>query len=92
MAYTQAQPIKDGTFMAIPKGFEVDGGATLDFVLQVNKNLYGGCDAGKAWYQHLVDQLLNAGFTKSEYDDCLFYYGNCLYILYTDDSIIIGPT
>jgi hypothetical protein len=25
MAYTQAQPIMDGTFMAIPKGFEVDG-------------------------------------------------------------------
>jgi hypothetical protein len=92
MAYTQAQPIKDGTYMSIPKGFEVDGGATLGFVLQVNKNLYGGCDAGKAWYQHLVDRLLNAGFTKSEYDDCLFYYGNCLYILYTDDSIIIGPT
>ena len=59
MAYTQALPVKDGTFIAIPKGFEVDGvDDPENYVLEVMKNLYGGCDAGRAWYQHLVDRLL----------------------------------
>jgi hypothetical protein len=93
MAYTQAQPIKDGTYMAVPKGFEVEGDQSPeDYALKVNTNLYGGCDAGRAWYQHLVDRLLEAGFIKSNYDDCLFYYRSCIYVLYTDDSIVIGPT
>ena len=57
-AYTQAQPIKDGTYMAVPKGFEVEGDQSPeDYELKVNTNLYGSCDAGRAWYQHLVDRL-----------------------------------
>ena len=36
----------------------------------------------------LVDEV---GFTQSEHDDCLFYRGNAVYLLYTDDSILMGP-
>jgi hypothetical protein len=31
------------------------------------------------------------GFKQSEVDECVFYKGDVLYILYTDESIIAGP-
>jgi hypothetical protein len=41
MAYTQAQPIKGGTYMAVPKRFEVEGAeSSQQYVLQVNKPLW----------------------------------------------------
>jgi Reverse transcriptase (RNA-dependent DNA polymerase). len=42
--------------------------------------------------RYLVDKLVNeVGFKQSEVDECVFYKGNILYVLYTDDSIIAGP-
>ena len=29
---------------------------------------------------------------KSKIDDCLFYHGNVVFVLYTDDSIMAAPT
>ena len=43
------------------------------------------------WNQHLVEKLKSIGFKASEIDECLFYRGNSLYVLYTDDSILTGP-
>jgi hypothetical protein len=44
------------------------------------------------WNKYLVDKLVNeVGFEQSEVDECVFYKGNILYVLYTDDSIIAGP-
>ena len=31
------------------------------------------------------------GFTQSKIDECIFYKGKMVYILYTDDSILAGP-
>ena len=31
------------------------------------------------------------GFKQSDHDECVFYKGRSLYILYTDDSILTGP-
>ena len=30
-------------------------------------------------------------FTQSAFDECVFYHGKSLYVLYTDDSILTGP-
>jgi hypothetical protein len=30
-------------------------------------------------------------FQQSEVDECVFYRGNVVYVLYTDDSILAGP-
>jgi hypothetical protein len=38
-----------------------------------------------------VDKLHQAGFVQSEIDECLFYKGQCVFVLYTDDSILAGP-
>ena len=34
---------------------------------------------------------MEVGFTKSEIEECVFYRGSVMYILYTYDSIIAGP-
>jgi hypothetical protein len=31
------------------------------------------------------------GFIQSKTDDCVFLKGNVVYLLYTDDSILVGP-
>ena len=36
----------------------------------------------------LIDKV---GFKQSKVDECVFYKGNVIYVLYTDDSIIAGP-
>jgi hypothetical protein len=31
------------------------------------------------------------GFKASNIDECVFYYGRSIFIVYTDDTILIGP-
>jgi hypothetical protein len=31
------------------------------------------------------------GFKASNIDECVFYYGKNIFIVYTDDTILIGP-
>jgi hypothetical protein len=33
----------------------------------------------------------DVGFTQSKIDECVFYKGKVMYVLYTDDSILAGP-
>ena len=46
----------------------------------------------RVWFQHLFDALKRCGFTQSQHDECHFYQRNCFYVLYTDDSLLIGLT
>jgi hypothetical protein len=59
---------------------------------EIHNNVYGSCDASRQWYLHLTNILINdLGFKKSAFDECLFYRGSVMYVLYTDDSILAGP-
>ena len=89
LAYTQAD-VECQLYMAIPKGFEVQDDGQ-DYVLKLKKNLFGQKQAGRVWNQHLVNKLIEIGFIQSEIDECLFYKGKSLFVLYTDDSILAGP-
>jgi hypothetical protein len=91
-AYTQADAETDLLYMKIPKGFTIDTDNPQDYVLSIKKNIYGQKQAGRVWNKHLVAKLQLAGFTQSQQDECVFYHGNCIYMLYTDDSILAGPT
>jgi hypothetical protein len=90
MAYTQADAETD-LYMKIPKGFRVPD-ATEEYVLKIKKNIYGQKQAGRVWYKHLVSKLKSIGFKQSAVDECVFYHGRCIYVLYTDDSILTGPS
>jgi hypothetical protein len=78
--------------MQIPRGLEVEGGNTRDFVLQLHRNVYGQKQAGRVWNKYLIDILVNkVKSQQSKVDECVFYRGNLIYVLYTDDSILAGP-
>ena len=34
--------------------------------------------------------LLKLGFKPSEHDECIFYYGKTVFIVYTDNTILLG--
>ena len=91
LAFPQA-PVERELYMEIPKGFDIDEGRTDDYILKINRNIYGQKQAGRVWNQYLVNKLIKElGFRQSKVDECLFYRGNIIYVLYTDDSILAGP-
>ncbi len=34
---------------------------------------------------------MELGFKPSQHDECVFYYGKTVFIVYTDDTILLGP-
>ena len=78
--------------MKLPKGIDIEGvDDPREWVLEVHKNGYGGKDADRQWYLHLAGKLESIGFRRSDFDECVFYKDKCMYVLYTDDSILAGP-
>jgi hypothetical protein len=95
LAYTQAVMERD-LYMKIPAGFVVSGRVMTEderklHVLKLEKNWYGQKQAGRVWYLHLKKNLEKIGFKGSKHDECLFYYGKTIFIVYTDDTILMGP-
>jgi hypothetical protein len=39
----------------------------------------------------LKKNLIKLGFTSSEQDECVFYHGTTIFIVYTDDTILLCP-
>jgi hypothetical protein len=92
LAYPQA-PVEREIYMEIPKGFAIPGAKRGEHVLKIHRNIYGQKQAGRVWNQYLVRKLTKeVGFSQSKVDECVFYRGNVMYVLYTDDSILAGPT
>jgi hypothetical protein len=79
-------------FMKIPRGYEVDNAQADEWVLRLKRNLYGQKQAGRVWNKHLVARLKRIGFKQSQVDECLFFKDQIIYVLYTDDSILTGPS
>ena len=89
LAFPQAKQECD-MYMEIPRGCNV-GGSKEDYVLKLNKNLYGSKQASKLWYDYLKRGLRKRGFKQSKADKCVFYKGNTIFVIYVDDGILIGP-
>ena len=91
LAFPQA-PVERELYMEVPKGFQMDNGKSEDYLLKIHRNIYGQKQAGRVWNQYLVNKLTKEiGFKQSKIDECLFYKGNVIYVLYTDDSLLAGP-
>jgi hypothetical protein len=89
LAFPQA-PVDREIYMNVPKGFEIEGGDE-EYVLQLHKNVYGQKQAGRVWNDYLRTKLVKIGFVQSKYDECVYFRGSVMYVLYTDDSILAGP-
>ncbi len=90
LAYPQAK-VECDLYMKIPKGFEIQGKTRQTHALKLIQNLYGQKQAGRIWNQHLHDKLLSLGWEQSKADDCLYYNGDVLFIVYVDDGILVSP-
>jgi hypothetical protein len=91
-AFAQA-PVEKTLYMRIPAGVELeDGSNPKDFVLKIHRDIYGKKQAGRVWNQYLVRKLVSdLGFQQSAVDECVFYRGSTLYVLYTDDKSSSWP-
>ena len=78
--------------MKIPKGFEAEGAKKGEYVFNIKKNTYRQKQAGRVWNKHLCAKLEKLGFKKSIIDECVFYKEDMIYVLYTDDIILAGPS
>ena len=93
LAFPQA-PVEHPVYMDIPCGFEMaEGLSKTDYALLLHGNVYGQKQAAHVWNKYLTKCLVDkARFVQSKVDDCIFYKGNVIYVLYTDDSILSAPT
>ncbi len=89
LAYRQA-PIEMDMYTELPDGIEPEGGIKTPHVLKFLSNLYEQKQADQVWNQYLGDKLLDAGFSKLLIDDCIFYCGSVIFIIYVDDGIFLG--
>ncbi len=89
MAYPQA-PIKMDMYMELPDGILLKEGNQQGHVLKLLTNLYGQKQAGQVWNSYLIGKLLEIDFKQSQIDDCVFYRGDVIFIVYVDDGIFLG--
>ena len=89
LAYPQAE-IEFDLYMDLPKGIQMANGKHGTHVLKLLKNLYGQKQAGRTFYLHLVDGLVNKmNFKQSDIDECVFYRGTTIFTTYVDDGIVL---
>jgi Reverse transcriptase (RNA-dependent DNA polymerase) len=91
LAYPQA-PVECELYMKIPKEFKIQNGDRSTHVLKLLRNLYGQKQAGRVWNQHLHNRLIELGWVQSIADDCVYYKGNVIFVVFVDDGISISPS
>jgi len=82
--------------MKLPAGFTLPDRAITeqdrkDYVLKMEKNLYGQYKQAEYGIYIFKKSLLKLGFKPSKHDECIFYYGKTIFIVYTDDTILLRP-
>ena len=77
-------------YMELPVGMDLDEGNKRDYVLKLNKNLYGLKQASLTWFEMLSKGLIDRNFMPSAVDSCVFVRDNCIVLVYVDDCIVIS--
>ncbi len=97
LAFSQA-PVQTDIYMKphkVPPDFPIpDLPSPTDRLINVYKlvkNLYGLKDAGKTWFEHLLQGLKVRGWCQSEIDSCLFTKDGLILVVHVDDAILISP-
>lgn len=92
LAFPQA-PVETPLYMEIPVGTYLSGVVnSKDYVLLLKKNLYGQKQAGRVWNKYLHEGLIEIGFKQSKVDECVYYKGTTIFLVYVDDGILAGPS
>ena len=92
LAFPQAD-VECDLFMQLPRGISFPGIHRSTHCLKLKKNLYGSRQAGRVWNQHLVNGLVGTLlFKQSKVDECVFYRGTTVLLIYVDDGILCGQS
>ena len=59
-------------------------------MLKLLRNVYGQKQSGKVWADFLSENLFKIGFERSKIDECVFYRGNLVFLVYVDDGIFVS--
>ena len=90
LAYPQAKNRYD-IYMRLPRRIQM-GHTTDPHCLKLQRNLYGGRDAGRTFYLFMTKGLKEIGFNKSAINECVFYREDTIFFSYVHDGIIITPS
>jgi hypothetical protein len=91
LAFPQA-PVEKELYMKVPRGFKIESDDSEEYVLRLHRNVYGQKQAGRVWNKYLHNKLTKElKFKQSKVDECVYFRGSVIYVLYTDDSILAGP-
>ena len=93
LAYPQA-PVETLLYMKVPKGFTMadNNENPNNFVLELVWNLYGQKQARHVWNKHLHKGLIDVGFKQSSINECMYYKGSMIFLVYVDDSLFFVLT
>ena len=89
LADTQAE-VEIDLYMEVLKGFNINGNQK-NYALRLWKSLYGQKQEGLVQIQHLTQKLIAYGFNQNQVDECISYYKQSMFLVFTDDTILIGP-
>ena len=85
-------------FMKQAPGYEVVEEGKGVLVYRLRKSLYGLKQAGRRWYQKLVEIMMRLGFERCEGDQAVFYRRSeradvlIMVLVHVDDCMIVGKT
>ncbi len=71
-------------------GFEPPDGYPGEYVLSLNKSLYGLKQVAFTWLECLKEGLESRDFFQSSVDPCVFYKEGILILVYVDDCTVIS--
>ncbi len=91
MAYLHA-PIKMNMYMELPQGINIKNRNSKTNILKLLANLYSQKQAGQVWNGYLVNKLQEINFKQSHINDCVFYPGDVIFIVYVNNGIFLGSS
>ncbi|MGH3053412.1 MAG: reverse transcriptase domain-containing protein [Gaiellaceae bacterium] len=89
-AFVQAM-LNEDVYIQAPRYFRAPPGDP-EFVLKLNKSLYGLVQAPLYWSNHLKDALEAQGFKASTIDPCLWMNDDMVILTYVDDCLFFGKS
>lgn len=84
--------VEENIFIEVPEGVSL----SKNYVLKLNKSLYGLKQASRCWNKRFTNFLIKYGFKQSQADNCVYIgiFNNIrvYLIIYVDDALVISSS
>ena len=84
--------LNEDIYMAFPPGMEEYDSTGNPLIVKLNYGLYGLKQGARSWNATFHKTLIKLGFTRSQYEPCLYIKGTTWMYVYVDDLIVFAPT